>query len=115
MLPSRKPVVSICAVRTGAGKSLATRRIAALLRHERIRVVVVHHLNRAAELIDPRPYAVGSIRRTLGDYPHIGRRVWPAMGYGRQQMKDLEDTIDRVECDVVLIATPVDLGRVIRI
>jgi predicted GTPase len=68
----------------------------------------------AAELIDPRPYAVGSIRRTFSDYPHIGPLL-PAMGYGRQQMKDLEDTIDRVDCDAVLIATPADLGRVIRI
>jgi predicted GTPase len=66
------------------------------------------------ELVDPRPYAVGSICRTFTDYPHIGHAL-PAMGYGTQQMAELEETIRRVPCDLVLIATPVDLRRVIRI
>lgn len=64
----------------------------------------------AAELVDPRPYAVGSLRDTFAAYPHIGPAL-PAMGYGPQQLRDLEETIGRVPCEVVAIATPVDLGR----
>ncbi len=68
----------------------------------------------AGELVDPRAYAVGTIQQTFIQYPHIGR-VLPAMGYGATQIRELEDTINRVPCDVVLIATPVDLGRIIPI
>ena len=68
----------------------------------------------ARELVDPRAYAVGTIQQTFIQYPHIGT-VLPAMGYGATQIRELEDTIDRVPCDVVLIATPVDLGRIISI
>ena len=68
----------------------------------------------AAELIDPRPFAVGSIGQVFTTYPHIGPLL-PAMGYGPQQIHELEETINRVECDLVLIATPVDLTRVISI
>ena len=68
----------------------------------------------AAELVDPRPFAVGSIRQVFTTYPHIGALL-PAMGYGPQQIHELEETITRVECDLVLIATPVDLTRVISI
>ena len=68
----------------------------------------------AKELVDPRPFAVGSIAQTFERYPHIGR-VLPAMGYGREQMRELEQTIDRVACDAVMIATPVDLRHVLRI
>ena len=68
----------------------------------------------ACELVDPRPWAVGSIRQTFADYPHIGPLL-PAMGYGPQQMRDLEETIRRVACDTVLVATPVDLRRLLRI
>lgn len=68
----------------------------------------------AAELVDPRPFAVGSLRHTFTEYPHIGRLL-PAMGYGLQQMRELEETIQRADGDLVLIATPVDLRRVIRI
>ncbi|MDE3118104.1 MAG: GTPase [Nitrospirota bacterium] len=68
----------------------------------------------ARALVDPRPWAVGSIRRTFAEYPHIGPLL-PAMGYGPQQMCELEETIRGVECDAVLIATPVDLRRVIQI
>ncbi|MFN0155332.1 MAG: cyclic 2,3-diphosphoglycerate synthase [Gaiella sp.] len=66
----------------------------------------------AAELVDPRPYAVGSIAETFARYPHLGA-VLPAMGYGEEQTQELEETIDRVECDVVVTGTPFDLGRVI--
>ena len=68
----------------------------------------------ASELVDPRPYAVGTIQQIFAQYPHIGNLL-PAMGYGATQVRELEDTIDRVPCDVVLIATPVDLGRIISI
>ncbi|MFO7742629.1 MAG: cyclic 2,3-diphosphoglycerate synthase [Anaerolineae bacterium] len=66
----------------------------------------------AAELVDPRPYAVGSISRTFEAYPHIGNLL-PAMGYGDEQIAELEDTINAVECDLVLTATPIDLRRLI--
>ncbi len=68
----------------------------------------------AAELVDPRPYAVGLMAKTFDSYPKIGTLL-PAMGYGGQQMKDLETTIARTPADLVLIATPIDLRRVIRI
>jgi predicted GTPase len=66
----------------------------------------------AAELVDPRPFAVGSIARTFQDYPDIGALL-PAMGYGRQQMEDLRETIARSGADLVLIGTPIDLRRLI--
>jgi predicted GTPase len=68
----------------------------------------------AAELIDPRPFAVGSIGQVFSTYPHIGALL-PAMGYGEQQIQELGETINRVDCDLVLIATPVDLSRIISI
>ena len=68
----------------------------------------------AAELIDPRPFAVGSIGQVFSTYPHIGALL-PAMGYGAQQIQELGETINRVDCDLVLIATPVDLSRIISI
>ena len=68
----------------------------------------------AAEIVDPRPYARGEIADTFEKYPDIGV-VLPAMGYGDAQMKDLEQTIDATDCDLVLIGTPIDLARVINI
>jgi len=68
----------------------------------------------AAELVDPRPFAVGTIRDTFEKYPDIGILL-PAMGYGKKQMKDLEKTINATKCDLVIIATPIDLGRIIKI
>lgn len=68
----------------------------------------------ARELVDPRPFAVGSLVETFERHPHIGR-VLPAMGYGRRQIEDLEATIDRAACDAVIIATPMDLRGVLRI
>ena len=67
----------------------------------------------AAELVDPREYAVGTIAETYEKYPDIGILL-PAMGYGEQQMKDLETTINKVEADIVIIATPIDLGRIVK-
>lgn len=68
----------------------------------------------AGEIVDPRPFAVGSIRSTYHAYPHIGF-VLPAMGYSAGQIADLEETINRTECDLVLFATPIQLTRILSI
>ena len=68
----------------------------------------------AAHIIDPRPYAVGTIAETYKKYPKTGP-VLPAMGYGGQQVADLAETINNTPCDLVIIATPIDLRRVIEI
>jgi len=68
----------------------------------------------AAGLIDPRPYLVGTLKETFQTYPAIGS-VLPAMGYGRQQMQDLQETINKTECDLVLSATPIDVMRLLSI
>jgi len=70
--------------------------------------------NGAAALVDPRPYAVGEIAATYRQYPEIGDLL-PAMGYGDAQIRDLEATVNAVECDLVLVATPIDLTRLIDI
>jgi predicted GTPase len=66
----------------------------------------------AREIVDPRPYTVGTISETFRKYPDIGTLL-PAMGYGDQQVKDLEATINKVPCDVVVIGTPIDLNRIV--
>ncbi len=68
----------------------------------------------AAEFVDPRPYTVGKLSETFEIYPNIGTLL-PAMGYGEQQLKDLETTINNTECDAVVIGTPIDLNRIIKI
>jgi predicted GTPase len=68
----------------------------------------------AREIIDPRPYAVGSIAETFASYPNVGPLL-PAMGYGPAQVQDLEATIARVPCDIVVIGTPIDLTRLMAI
>jgi predicted GTPase len=68
----------------------------------------------ASELVDPRPYTVGTITETFQKYPGIGVLL-PAMGYGDQQVKDLQATINKVPCDVVIIGTPIDLNRIVKI
>jgi predicted GTPase len=68
----------------------------------------------ARELVDPRAYAVGTIAETFRKYPGIGALL-PAMGYGDEQVRDLEATIEQVPCDVVVIGTPIDLSRIVRI
>jgi predicted GTPase len=67
-----------------------------------------------AVIVDPRPFAVGSIRYAFAMYPHLVQAL-PAMGYGERQIAELRATIERVPCDVVIIATPVDLARLITI
>jgi predicted GTPase len=68
----------------------------------------------AAEIVDPRPYAVGSIKATYEKYTHV-EDVLPAMGYGETQMHELQETINAADCDVVVIGTPIDLGRLLEI
>ncbi|MBG0783447.1 MAG: GTPase [Bacteroidales bacterium] len=68
----------------------------------------------AAELVDPRPFLVGKLAETFRIYPNIGTLL-PAMGYGEQQLKDLEATINNTECDSVVIGTPIDLNRIVKI
>ncbi|MEN8193503.1 MAG: cyclic 2,3-diphosphoglycerate synthase [Bacteroidota bacterium] len=68
----------------------------------------------ASEIVDPRPYTVNSITATYEKYPNIGILL-PAMGYGDAQIKDLEETINNTDCDSVVIGTPIDLGRILKI
>ena len=68
----------------------------------------------ASELVDPRQFTVGRLSETFRLYPNIGTLL-PAMGYGDQQLKDLETTINNTDCDSVIIATPIDLNRIIKI
>jgi predicted GTPase len=68
----------------------------------------------AAELVDPREFAVGRLKETFEAYPEIGTLL-PAMGYGDQQIRDLEATINNTPCDAVVIATPIDLSRIVKI
>ena len=70
--------------------------------------------NGAAEIVDPRPWAVGEIAETFEQYPQTGPLL-PAMGYGEAQVRDLEATINAVDCDLVLVATPIDLTRILNI
>jgi len=75
---------------------------------------VAAHKFGAAELVDPRPYAVGKLAETFRLYPNIGTLL-PAMGYGEEQVKDLERTIANTPCDAIIIATPIDLNRIVKI
>ena len=68
----------------------------------------------AKELVDPKPYAIGSIKSTYERYPHLGK-VLPAMGYGEKQIQELQETIQRIDFDTLLIGTPIDLRRVMSI
>lgn len=68
----------------------------------------------ASAIIDPRPYAAGSIKDTYAKYTHLSS-ILPAMGYGEQQIRELEETINRAECDAVVVGTPIDLRRIVKI
>ena len=68
----------------------------------------------AAEIVDPRPFTVGKLSETFEIYPNIGKLL-PAMGYGKEQIEDLEQTIRNTDCDSVIIGTPIDLNRIIKI
>lgn len=75
--------------------------------------IVAAEKYRAGKIMDPRPYAVGSIKKTFFKFTHLNR-VLPAMGYGKDQMDELAQTINKAECDLVISATPIDLGRLIK-
>ncbi|MEM3642053.1 MAG: cyclic 2,3-diphosphoglycerate synthase, partial [Candidatus Bathyarchaeia archaeon] len=68
----------------------------------------------AQEIVDPKPNAVGSIKKTYEEYTHLGA-ILPAVGYGERQIEELKETIDRTSCDVVVIGTPIDLRRIMNI
>lgn len=76
--------------------------------------IVAAQKYQAAEIIDPRPFAVGTINKTFEKYNHLDK-VLPAMGYGEKQTRELAATINRIDCDLVVSATPIDLNRVIRV
>ena len=75
---------------------------------------VAAQMQKVKEIIDPRPYAVGSIKKTFEKYPHL-TNVLPAIGYGKKQIKELEQTINNIDCDVVLSGTPIDITRVLKV
>ena len=75
---------------------------------------IAAHVCGAAEIIDPRPYAVGTLKDTLAKYPHLERAL-PAMGYGEAQLRDLAATVAACPCDAAVIGTPVDLARLINL
>lgn len=75
--------------------------------------IVAAEKYQALKIVDPRPFAVGSIKETFKKYSHLDK-VLPAMGYGESQIAELTQTIDKTECDLVISATPIDLGRLIR-
>ncbi len=76
-------------------------------------IIIAKKLN-AREIVDPRPYALGSIKRAYEKYSHLGPLL-PALGYSEKQITELEETIQRIPCDTVVIGTPIDLRRIIRI
>ena len=76
--------------------------------------VVAAKKHGAVEFVDPRPYLVGKLKETFETYPDIGT-ILPAMGYGEEQLRDLEATINATDCDAVVIGTPIDLGRIVDI
>jgi predicted GTPase len=74
--------------------------------------VIAAEKYKAAEIIDPRPFAVGTIKETFEKYTHLDK-VLPAMGYGKKQIDELSQSIDSADCDLVIGATPIDLSRLI--
>ena len=76
--------------------------------------IMAAHRFGASEIVDPRPYAVGTIAETFAKYPDIGILL-PAMGYGDQQIEDLQQTINKVDADLVIIGTPIDLTRIVKL
>ena len=66
-----------------------------------------------AEIIDPRPFAAGGLKKTFEKYSHL-EKILPAMGYSNNQLKELEDTINKAECDYVIAGTPIDLKKIIK-
>jgi predicted GTPase len=120
--PAAQVIETACQVTVADPKKLAGKRVLVIedgptLTHGEMPYgagIVAANRYHAGKLIDPRPYAVGSIKKTFEKFPHLGKLL-PAMGYSETQRQELQETIDRVPCDVVLVATPIDLTRVIHI
>lgn len=120
--PTAQVIETACRVTVDDPESVAGKRVLAVedgptLTHGEMPFgagVVAAQQYYAGKLVDPRPYAVGSIKRTFERFAHLGA-VLPAMGYSETQRHELEETIRRVPCDVVLVATPIDLARTIHI
>jgi len=120
--PTAQVIETACSVTVDDPESIAGRRVLVVedgptLTHGEMPYgagVVAAQQYYAGKLVDPRPYAVGSIKRTFEKFAHLDA-VLPAMGYSETQRHELEETIRRVPCDVVLVATPIDLARIIQI
>ena len=120
--PNAAVVETACRVSVSAPESVKDRRVLVVedgptLTHGEMPYgagVVAARQYGAAELVDPRRYAVGSIRKTYEQYPHL-TSLLPAMGYSVMQQHELEETINRVDCDLVLVATPIDLAHLIKL
>ncbi|MGA7304556.1 MAG: GTP-binding protein, partial [Rhodothermales bacterium] len=120
--PSARVIQLACPIRVENGISIKGKRVLVIedgptLTHGGMQFGagwVAARQNEAAEIVDPRPYAVGSIKKVFADYPGTGA-ILPAMGYGSQQRDDLAETIRQTPADLVLIATPIDLRHVIEI
>jgi len=76
--------------------------------------LIAARMYNAGEVVDPRDYAVGSIKEVYQTYKHLGP-VLPAMGYNKEQIKELQETINNIDCDLVILGTPIDLGRLINL
>ncbi len=120
--PTAKVIETACRVTIADPGSIAGKRVLVIedgptLTHGEMRYgagIVAADRYKAGEVVDPRPYAVGSIKKTFEKFPHLGKLL-PAMGYSDTQRHELQETIQRVPCDVVLVATPIDLARTIHI
>ncbi len=120
--PKAKIVLADSEVSAENGESMAGKRVLVVedgptLTHGHMKFgagVIAAQRYGAAEIIDPRPFLVGSLKETFEKYPEVGK-VLPAMGYGEQQVKDLEATINACDCDIVVSATPIDLTRLVNI
>jgi predicted GTPase len=120
--PKAQVIETACRVTVAEGDALFGKRVLVIedgptLTHGEMPFgagVVAANRYRAAKMVDPRPYAVGSIKKTFEKFPHLGKLL-PAMGYSEIQRHELQETINRVPCDVVLVATPIDLARIIQI
>jgi predicted GTPase len=120
--PKAVIIETACRVSVSAPESIKGRRVLVVedgptLTHGEMRYgagVVAARQCGAAELVDPRPFAVGSVQSTYERYPHL-TSLLPAMGYSALQQHELEETINRVDCDLVLVATPIDLASLIKL
>jgi predicted GTPase len=120
--PKAKVIETACRVSVAnpeaiAGKSVLVVEDGPTLTHGEMAYgagVVAANRYHASALVDPRPYAIGSIQKTFEKFPHLWR-VLPAMGYSDTQRHELEETIKRVPCDLVVVATPIDLARTIKL